>query len=214
MRMLITGVSGMLGNNLARYFRDSFSILGFYHQHPVTIQGVQARPLNLLEKSLLKRQIDLFAPDVVIHCASLTDLDFCEKNREMAFAINTETTHHLVESLKTSPAKFVFISSDAVYDGCRGEYTEEDAVSPSNVYGETKIEAEKIAAQRENSSILRTNIFGWNILSKLSLAEWFLSNLGKGNKVKGFHDVRFSALYTFTFARILEKVLKKNLKGL
>lgn len=213
-KILITGVSGMLGNNLARFFRDRFYVAGWHYQNKVNFPGVAISGVNLLDKEALAKALDIAKPDVVLHCAGLTHLDFCEKNRGTGFAMNVEATQNLVSALSKSSVKLVYISSDAVYDGEKGNYTEKDDTHPINYYGWTKREAEKIVLPFENGLVLRTNIFGWNILPKLNLGEWIVSSLKKGEKIKGFNDTFFSALYTFSFAEVLEKCLAKNLSGL
>lgn len=214
MRILITGVSGLFGNNLARHFRGQSSVLGLYNTHPVSISGVKTKKTDLLQEKAIQEILQEFQPEVIFHCAGLTDLDFCEKNRDITFDVNVRATRNMVNSLKGSSAMFVYISSDAVYDGEKGNYTETDPVHPMNYYGWTKYQGEQEAAKHGNTLILRTNIFGWNILLKESLAEWMVSSLRTKKAINGFHDAIFSPIYTFCLADILEKCLDKKLNGL
>ena len=214
MRILITGVSGLLGNNLAWYFRGKNLVMGFYNTHPVCFAEIECQKVDLLDVPVLGKWVQKFEPEVVIHCAGLTNLDFCEKNQEAAFAANVKATRNLVATLKGSSAKLVYISSDAVYDGKNGNYREEDPVEPMNYYGRTKYEGERESERHGNALILRTNIFGWNVLPKESLAEWMVSTLMRKELLRGFSDAFFSPIYTFDMASILERCLQKNLRGL
>lgn len=213
LKILITGVSGLLGNNLAYYFRDRHEMLGLYHSNRVeiprtsTVKGDIRKPYNI------QGIISQFQPDVLIHCASLTNIDYCETHRSIAHNINVEGTRNIVQCLRSSTAKLIYISTDAVFDGLKGNYSETDVVNPPNYYGQTKYEGELEAQQREKSLIVRTNIFGWNVQNKFSLAEWILNELMAEREIRGFVDVYFSSIYNFGLARLLEQSIANDLVG-
>lgn len=212
--MLITGVSGLLGNNIARFFRDDYEILGFYHSHPVFIDGIQLKSVNLLSKEDVTKSIKDFEPDVLIHCASLTDVDFCETEKELTKNVNVLGTRTVAESILKSLCKLVYISTDLVYDGKKGNYSENDPVNPLNYYGLSKLEGEQEVLRKPNALVLRTNIFGWNIQNKLSLAEWILQDLSAKKSIAGFQDVTFSSIYTFDLAKLLALAIEHDLRGI
>lgn len=212
-RMLITGVSGLLGNNLAYYFREKYDILGLYFSHLVNIEGIQTQRADLLSEVSFKYIVREFDPDVMIHCASLTNVDFCEMNKELTERVNISGAKVVVESIKENHRKLVYISSDSVYDGYKGDFQESDPISPQNYYGLTKYEGELEVLKKENSLVLRTNIFGWNIQNKKSLGEWVLHELEANRRINGFKDAYFSSIYTMELARIIDIALKKNLTG-
>jgi len=211
--MLITGVSGLLGNNLAYYFKDAFVVEGWYCSHPVVIDGVKTQKVDIVAEAALPDLISECAPDVVVHCASLTDVDYCEKHKEITRQVNCEGTRYLVQACCDSKIKFVYISTDSVYAGSKGKYSETDAVHPLNYYGVSKLAGEQIVLRKEDSIVLRTNIFGWNIQEKHSLAEWILHELSQSRAIKGFKNIYFSSIYTFEFARILGQILNNGLSG-
>ncbi|MCX5709097.1 MAG: SDR family oxidoreductase, partial [Candidatus Omnitrophica bacterium] len=212
-RMLITGVSGLLGNNLAYYFRNKYRILGLYLSHPVTIKGVQTEKVDILSQNSVRKTIKDFKPDVVIHCASLTDVDFCENNRTITRKINIEGCRFIGQALKGSRAKLVYISSDSVYDGKNGNFSEVDPIRPKNYYGLSKYKGELEILKHPDSLVLRTNIFGWNIQNKSSIAEWILEKLKQHVPVKGFRDAEFSSVYTFKLAQIMDAAIRNDLRG-
>ncbi|NCO68852.1 MAG: sugar nucleotide-binding protein, partial [Nitrospirae bacterium] len=82
--MLITGVSGLLGNNLAYYFKDKYKILGLYLSHPVIMPGMNTTKCDLSINGPIKEIIADFNPSIVIHCASLTSVDRCEIEMDLA----------------------------------------------------------------------------------------------------------------------------------
>ena len=213
-KILITGVSGLLGNNLASYFKDDYDVLGLYKEHPVSIAGIRVKKTDILSVKSLKSTIDEFCPDIIIHCASLTDVDFCENNHGLTRRVNVSGSGLVAQSLKNKHTKLVYISTDSVYDGVKGNFKETDKVKPRNFYGFTKLKGEEEVLKRPGSLVLRTNIFGWNIQDKSSIAEWIISQLSKNKQVNGFEDAYFSSIYTFELAKIIELALEKNLKGI
>jgi UDP-4-amino-4,6-dideoxy-N-acetyl-beta-L-altrosamine transaminase/dTDP-4-dehydrorhamnose reductase len=213
-KILITGVSGLLGNNLAYYFRNAYTVLGFYYTHPVVIDGVQTKKVDIFSEETLKVAIGEFRPDIVIHCASLTDVDFCENHRDLTTQANVDGSKLVVNSLKKTDARLIYISTDSVYDGVKGDFKEIDRIKPQNFYGLSKYRGEREILKRSGSLVLRTNIFGWNIQDKFSIAEWIINCLKERKQINGFNDAYFSSIYTFELARIIDKVFKKGLHGI
>ena len=213
-RMMITGVSGLLGNNLASYFRDKYQIIGLYHSHRVQIEGIHAQRIDLLSKREIKEVLNEFNPEVILHCAALANIEACEKNRRMARALNISATRNVIDCIKKDDIKFVYFSTDAVYDGKRGNYVETDETNPLSYYGLTKYKGELEALKKDNALIIRTNFFGWNIQDKLCLAEWIVHELSNKKNIRGFTDVYFSSIYTFDLAKLLDLALEKDLNGI
>jgi UDP-4-amino-4,6-dideoxy-N-acetyl-beta-L-altrosamine transaminase/dTDP-4-dehydrorhamnose reductase len=213
-KMLITGVSGLLGNNLACYFARKFDLLGVYNDHPVLIPGTQTERCDLQKKEACRLIVERFRPAVVIHCASLASVEQCENDPERSERLNVGCTRHLVDAMQGMDAVIVYISTDSVYEGTQGGYREEDAVRPLNVYGRTKWEAERPVLERAGSLVLRTNLFGWNIQDKTSIGEWILCELAAGKPINGFKDAVFSTIYTMELARVIDVALRERLSGL
>ena len=212
--LLITGVSGLLGNNLARYFREKYEILGLYNTHPISIDGIYTEKCPLSCPESIKRVISEFRPKTIIHCASLTDIDECEKNKDLARRINVIGTENIVNAVIGRDVGIVYISTDAVYEGIKGRHSEDDPISPQNYYGLSKYEGEREILKNERTLILRTNIFGWNVQDKRSLGEWILDELGAKRPINGFADAYFSSIYTMELARVIDISIEKELTGI
>ena len=212
-KMLITGVSGLLGNNLAYYFRYKYDVLGLFLSHPVVIPGIRTEKCNMLTANSIEELIERFRPSVVVHCASLSDMDECERKRELAYDANVTATKRLVEAIDDNNVTLVYVSTDAVYDGRKGNFSEQDPVKPLNTYGQCKHDGEIEALKCETGVALRTNFFGWNIQNKKSLGEWVLEELTAGRQVHGFQDAIFSSVYTWQLARVMDIVIQKKLRG-
>ena len=152
---------------------------------------------DLGDDESVKKTLNLVKPDMIIHCAANVDIDFCEKNKEAAYKVNAEATR-LLASYQPQKTKFIYISTDAVFDGLLGNYNEKDITSPLNYYARTKLLGEQFV-QEENpaSIIIRTNIYGFHRpVPGRSLVEWALSSLSKGDQITGFCDVCFNPVYT------------------
>jgi dTDP-4-dehydrorhamnose reductase len=213
-KLLITGVSGLLGNNLAYYFKDKYEILGLYNSHPVIINGIRTEECDITSKDSIKRIINEFNPSIILHCAALTNVDQCEIEKDATEKINVLSTKHLVKCVDNKNIKLIYISTDAVYDGVRGNFSEDNNINPLNYYGLSKYEGELEIAKKENSLVFRTNIFGWNIQQKKkSLGEWVLDELKASRNINGFKDTYFSSIYTLEFARIIDIAIQRDLSG-
>ncbi len=176
--------------------------------------GVDTYRVDITDKEAVSSFISDYKPEIILHCASLTNIDYCEKSKDETKKINVQGTENIAYACKSQDIKLVYISTDAVYDGTKGLYTEESAVSPCNYYGQTKYQAESSVKAHDNHIIARTNIFGWNIQNKYSLAEWILYNLQRGFAISGFNDAVFSSIYTMEFSRIMDLMLDKDLRGI
>ena len=213
-KMIITGISGLLGNNLAVYFRSKYEILGLYHNNPVSISGIRTELCDISNLDSVGKIVEEFAPSIIIHCASLTNVDECETNREFTREVNVVGTGNLVKSTTGKNIRLVYISTDSVYDGEKGDYSEIDSTNPLNYYGITKLLGEEEVAKHDSSIVLRTNIFGWNIQDKKSIGEWVLGELQAGRSINGFNDAYFSSVYTMELARIIDIAIQKNVRGI
>jgi dTDP-4-dehydrorhamnose reductase len=213
-RLLITGVSGLLGSNLAYYFRDKYEVLGLFNTHPYQPSWARTEQVDLTRPEECGRIVRLFRPDICIHCAGLADIDRCEQEREAAFETNVTLTQRVADATAAFGAYLVHISTDNVFDGKKGNYVEDDPVSPLSYYAETKVEAEQALKGRPNCLIVRTSFYGSGVTLKRSLVEWALFELSLGHQIKGFTDAITSNIYVSDFARILEVAIGSRLVGI
>jgi dTDP-4-dehydrorhamnose reductase len=222
MRILITGASGLLGLNLALELCRQHTVFGTANQNALHTHAFTVLQTDLLTPGALESLFEQSRPDWVIHCAALANLEACEANPALASQLNTELPRRLAQLCKENRrdvtrggARLVHISTDAVFDGTRGNYTETDEPSPMGVYARTKLEAEWAVAEADSSAIIaRINLFGWSMGGRRSLAEFFFNNLSAGRQVMGFTDVIFCPLLANDIAHILVRMLELGLSGL
>jgi dTDP-4-dehydrorhamnose reductase len=214
-RILITGASGLLGLNLALEAAKEHTVFGVVNHHKLNTQAFTTIQADLLAPGAALRILEQTQPDWVIHCAALANLDECEKEPVRAQKLNTDVPRNLAEHVARGGARLLHISTDAVFDGLRGNYSEEDAPNPLSVYAQTKLGSERAVAEANpNAIVARVNLIGWSLSGKRSLAEFFFYNLQAGRRVNGFTDVYFCPLLANHLAQIILRMLDLNLRGL
>jgi dTDP-4-dehydrorhamnose reductase len=214
-RILITGVSGLLGINLATEAMRDHNIVG------VDRGKLKSAPFPVVKANFYDRHVfvpalDAFHPDWVINCAALTSLDECEKYPGQAKILNTNLARDLAVDCAERHIKLIHLSTDAVFDGTKqGAYTEADEPNPQSVYARTKLDGERAVQEAyPQAAIARVNFFGWSLSGRRSLAEFFYNNLSEGNNVSGFTDVIFCPLWVTHLSRTLIAMLEHHLSGL
>ncbi len=216
MRLLITGVSGLLGVNLAwEALQRGHQVVG-----AVGSRLLKGTPFRVVQADLTAADAVrvLWAqtqPEAVIHTAALANLETCEQHPALAHRLNAEVPGELAALAARHQVPLIHISTDAVFDGRRGNYTESDPPRPLSVYARTKLEGERaVALAYPQAVIARVNFFGWSLSGRRSLAEWFLNNLRAGRPMLGFTNVYFCPLLANHLARLLLDALDRHLQGL
>jgi len=138
MRILITGAFGQLGSAVSKAMMDSHDVIRTGRFIPKGEYGIT---LDIQNKILLQNVVDVIQPDIIINLAAMTSVDGCELNPDLAKEINIAGVQHICESFD---GKIIHFSTDYVFDGENGPYTESDLVNPISVYGETKLSSERI----------------------------------------------------------------------
>jgi dTDP-4-dehydrorhamnose reductase len=213
--ILITGASGLLGSNFLLAARQrSGNIVALYHSHPLKFPGVQTIKIDLTDRTTVKELIRNYQPEWIVHCAALTNVDWCETNRDETWRVNVEVPRQLAATAREVGSGLVYISTDSVFDGKIGNYSEEGLPKPLNVYAESKLTGEKaVQAELDGSLIVRTNIYGWNAQDKLSLAEWMIGRLETGQELPGFHDIVFTPILVNDLSEAVLDMMELKLKG-
>ncbi len=166
MKIFISGASGLIGGNCLQHFSaKGCEVVGSYFSFK-TEGTFYFDTLNLSNPDNF--DIRSFAPDVIIHCGALTHVDYCESHIEESFQKTVTSTRNLLQLATDIQAKFVYISTDYVFDGKAGPYHEEDCTQPLSVYAKHKLEAEQMVLLASPSHlVLRvTNVYGHEIRNK------------------------------------------------
>lgn len=181
MKVLVTGASGFLGTKVMKLLRKNFSLVGVCKERKVP--GLHS--LNIANKKNVVALLQKEKPDVVLHIAAMTDVDKCEVEKEEAWQVNVAGTKNVLEGCKAVEAKMVYISTDFVFDGKKGDYKETDKPNPMNYYGKTKLEAEKLVQASGVSWLIgRVQVlYGYNEgRTERSFVAWLYQSLKEGKE--------------------------------
>lgn len=215
MRILVTGASGLLGLNLALEACREHTVFGVVNHHRLSTNKFTVIEQDLLAEGAIPDILDKTSPDWIVHCAAQANIDLSEADPEPTMQLNAGIPGILAQETARRGLRLVHISTDAVFDGKQGDYSEEDAPNPLSVYARSKLEGErKVLSADPNSIVARVNLFGWSLNGQRSLAEIFINNLIAGRKARGFTDVFFCPLFANDLARVLIQMLELNLRGL
>ena len=218
-RILITAGTGLLGKALGETVPKEHDVFATYYpiDNPVGLNRDNFHFLDIRDK---RKVFDLFAqtkPNVVIHTASLGSVDYCEKNREIAWETNVKGTINILSACEKDDIKIIYISSNAVFDRKHPPYGEEDPVNPINYYGKLKVEAERIIKEGVVSwAIVRPILmYGWhNPNERSNHATWLIQKLEQKEEVTIVTDIYSNPLLSINCAQAIWAVVKGNKEGI
>jgi len=221
MRVLVLGGEGMLGHKVFQVLSKRFDTFatfqssnGLWTRYPVyeavdrsrTIGGVNAMDFNTLIRAFA-----LVKPNVVINCIGIIKQLKEAKDALISISLNSLFPHQLAELCAATGARMLHMSTDCVFSGRKGNYTEDDTPDAEDLYGRTKLLGE---VNREGCLTIRTSIFGRDFAKESALLEWFLSN--RGGQVRGYVNAIYTGFPTQVLARIMGDLIADhpNLSGL
>ncbi len=211
---LVTGASGFLGSNLGAFLEGKVHRVGVARNAtslPMFDESVQG---ELEDPATLIAAIHRLRPDVIVNTAAVASHEACERTPELARRINAVAPGSLSAAASTVGARFVQISTDAVFDGSRGQYTETDTPNPFSAYGRTKLEGEALVLANSDALAVRTNFFGWSPTGRRSILEFFVNELSAGHKVRGFTDFVVTSGYVQVLCDALWRLVGAQSSGI
>jgi dTDP-4-dehydrorhamnose reductase len=213
--ILITGGSGFLGWNLATVAASSYDVAYSYHQHQFEIAGCQEYALDFQNQRAIETLVDEVEPEVIIHTAALANVDVCEQRRSLAYETNVGATETLVRCAEERACRFIYISTDLVFDGQAGNYCETDPTNPLNYYAETKLLGEQaVSAHSTNYLILRMALmYGLGNGVSSGFTTWIQNGLQHEQPVRLYVDQYRSPLWMGDGVKAILELLeypKKN----
>jgi len=210
-KILITGADGYIGSNLKIYLESRG-----YEVYALTQEGSKREryyQVDIIDEKTVLKVIKEIDPSVIIHTAGISSLNQCEKDKDFAWKVNVEGTRNIIEAVKkiNSSIKLIFMSSDYVFDGERGDYKESDKLNPKTYYGKTKAESEKdIKEGLENYVICRTaNVYGRGG----NFFNFVCESLSQGKSIDVFNDVFYTPTYIDYLVNCVGSLLEKDFKG-
>ena len=201
----ITGANGLIGNYLvqtAPRFAPDWRV-----------RALTRDQLDLLDFAAVQREFQKDKPQLVIHCAAITVVGDAQKNPDLARRVNVEVTRQLAELAAEVP--YIFFSTDLVFDGRKGNYTETDRANPLHVYGETKLAAEEIVLKNPRHLVVRTSLNGGvSRTGNRGFNEQFRRSLQAGQGMALFTDEFRCPIPAVETARAVWELAQKKCAGI
>lgn len=212
--VVFTGVSGLLGKYFLNTSPSQYKIIGIYNK---TVNQVDKHKnlfkLDITEKETVINFFKKKAPSIVIHAASIGNVDFCESHPDLAQKINIEGTSNILEACRAIGAKIIFTSSNAVYNGKNPPYGETSERLPVDIYGKTKKEGEDMIISSEVSYVILRlmTMYGWQpVGARSNPVSWIIENLRKAKEINVVNDIINNHLWAGQAAEVLWKCITSD----
>lgn len=221
MKLLVTGTHGLLGQYLVRILSSWQGKVILTGRGPCRIPDEWMKDFSYAEMDITDPQAiaDVFGrytPDVVIHSAAEAQPDKCELDKEMADAVNVTSTSNLLVAAATSGAFFIYLSSDFIFPGEAGPYTEESEPGPVNYYGLTKLRSEELVKNYKGRwAIVRTVLVYGNTLvgTRTNIISWVNGELENGKPIKVVGDQVRTPTYAGDLAAAVLQIAAQRADG-
>ena len=220
MKIIILGSNGLVGNTITKYFfekgdyqtiailRDYSKLKLFqkkFHRNFIVIE-------NILDYAETEKIFKSIKPDILINCLGITNKEILSKDiyLEQFITINSLFPHRLQRICSDLGARLIHLSTDCIFSGNKGFYSENDIPDPPDIYGRSKLLGE---LNYENTLTIRKSVIGHELESKKGLLEWFLDQT---NFVQGYKNVIFSGITVLELARLIDTYIipRSDLKGI
>ncbi len=215
-KLLITGGAGFVGYNFLKLNLSGWNVFATVHQKKPETSFVNCLPSDIAHEASLKKLFDDLRPDAVVHLAALSDANYCQQNQEVSRAVNVASGVQLASLCAHHQIPFLFASTDLVFDGTQGNYSETDAMNPLNVYGKQKTDAEKeILSIHPHACVLRLPLmFGDGGIQAQSFIQPFIAQLKNGATLHLFTDEYRSVAGGYSVSKGILLALHNNWKGI
>lgn len=218
-KVLVTGASGLLGLEVLKSLNESgVQAIGVYNSNSKLIdknyENLKCDVGNIRSVDSLAKKVGTIS--TIFHCASMTGVDKCEKNKEAAWQANVIGTRNIIELAKKNKAKLIYISTGSVFSGEKGNYKENDLPDPKNFYSETKLLGEEATLVYDRGIVVRAVPIGIHRIGRpqANFIEWLVDSVQNNKSFNLFNDVYINAISAKTFADVLIKISKVLERGL
>jgi len=210
-KVLITGSGGLLGSRLASIISGDCEVIS---THYAPLQRPNFRLMDVIDRTQVFTVVRETSPDAVVHTAAATNVDKCETDRGWALNVNSVGTRNVAAACASIGARLIYVSTDYVFDGLKGLYSEEDEPNPVNYYGLTKMQGENYVRETcENHIIARTSVvYGWNP-RRPNFATWVVDSLINRRRIRVVEDHYNSPTLVDELAETIREMLHSEEDG-
>ncbi len=220
-KILITGANGLLGQYLLQALRGLGATIMATGKGTIRVPsqlsaGMSYQPLDITDGMAVSTLVRSFNPDTIIHGAAMTQADQCELNKADCWNSNVTATRFLLDAARQTHAFFIYISTDFVFDGESGPYSENDLPGPVNYYGSTKLAAEKaVMESKVPHAIIRTVLVYGKTAdgTRSNIITWVKTELENGRKISVVDDQVRTPTYAGDLALGIIQVASQNAEG-
>jgi dTDP-4-dehydrorhamnose reductase len=215
-KLLITGASGFVGQNLCAKLKDKYEITGTYFTNPIEVDGVKKQKVDLSRRDEILQLIYTLRPHIIINAGAMSDPNSCEQNPEKAYKMNVSLNEQIAELSEKENLQFVSFSSDLIFNGENPLYKEEDDEKSICEYGMQKRLSEIITLKEfKNAIILRVPpMYGLTYGNSKCFLSGMLENLKNGKPVHLFSDEYRSFELVDNIIEAIEILIEKEEKGI
>lgn len=217
-RILIIGSNGMLGQRLTDYFSASSNVelLCTSQEENSFIEDVEYKPLDITNKQRVKDIVLDFFPDFVINAAAFTNVDKSESERELTWKVNVNGVENIALYSWTIDAHLIHISTDYIFDGKNGPYSEVDKPSPINYYGRSKLASENsIRTSGVRFTILRSNVlYGPAKFGRPDFVKWVVESLSSHKEIRIVKDQYNNPTFIDDICFAISKIIEYKKEGI
>ncbi len=228
-KILVTGSNGLLGQNLTKILlresdykflitsieKESFFDIDEFSEKYINVNcenRYSYEVLDITNKEKIKKVIQKYKPEFIINCAAFTNVDACETEKELCWRLNVDAVKNLIIASRVNNAKIIHISTDYIFDGKNGPYTETDTPNPISFYGRSKLAGENaLRTSGVDYVIIRTIVlYGYGVNVKPNFALWLVNELSNSNPIKIVKDQTGNATHADDLAYGILKVIEKT----
>lgn len=215
-KVLVTGANGLLGQKVVRTLSNEFEVLATGRKPASLLPDIDYKPCDITSRSDIRQLIFTFKPNVIVNAAAYTDVDGCEDDRENCWKTNVHAIEHIAQAARSTNAFVIHISTDYVFDGISGEFSEDSRPNPLSYYGRAKLAGENaLIATGIDCAIIRTMIlYGTGNDLRLNFATWLVEKLSRHEPVKIVDDQFGHPTLVDDVARAVDVVARETRTGI
>ncbi|GAB4183101.1 MAG: dTDP-4-dehydrorhamnose reductase [Calditrichia bacterium] len=217
MKVMITGANGQLGQAVFRAVKekDQFRLCDIHSDFLLKGYNDYYCNLDITKADELRKLIAEFGPDYIVNCAAFTNVDACETEKELSWNVNVKAVEQLAYLSRIYHYHLIHISTDYVFDGLEGPYSENDRPNPISFYGKEKLASENaVLNEAEAYTIIRTNVlFDYYPGIGDNFFTWLIKKLFKGEAVRIVSDQFNNPNYAYDLAKMIYYIMERGVQG-